>query len=99
MKKDGLNWVAFGNDLRVSVNTDVDAHVTEATDNPSKKWKLIFEKFEEDNIVDFTPALYMNTLEDAFDKVFAYYLLEYDYDCINQEIKKYYEALNSDIAP
>lgn len=97
--RDGLKWVAFGDDLHVQVNEDVYAHVSEAINNPSKKWKLIFEKFKEDNIVGFTPALYMDTLEDAFDKVIEYYLKDCDYNHINQEIRDYYEALNTDIAP
>lgn len=97
--RDGLKWVASENDLYTQVNEDVFAHVTEATDDPSKKWKLTFEKLKEDTVVGFTPALYMDTLEDAFDKVIEYYFKDWDYNHINQEIRDYYEALNSDIAP
>lgn len=99
MKKDKLNWVAFGDDLHALVNKDVYVHVTESADDPSKKWKLIFEKLKKDNIISFTPALYMYTLEDAFNKVLEYYHKGYDYNRINQDIRNYYEARNSDIAP
>lgn len=33
----GLKWVAFGDDLHALVNKDVYVHVTESTDDPSKK--------------------------------------------------------------
>lgn len=95
----GLKWIASEDDLYALVNKDVCAQLTEATDNPSKKWKLIFEKLEKGNVVDFTPALYMDTLEDAFDKVNEYCVKKYNYNRINQEITKYYEDRNSDIAP
>ena len=54
---------------------------------------------KKDNIISFTPALYMYTLEDAFNKVLEYYHKGYDYNRINQDIRNYYEARNSDIAP
>lgn len=97
--KDGLKWVASENDLYALVSKDACAYLTESTDDPSKKWKLIFEKLKKDNIISFTPALYMYTLEDAFNKVLEYYRKGYDYNCINQDIRNYYEARNSDIAP
>lgn len=95
----GLKWIASEDDLYALVNKDACAQLTEATDNPSKKWKLIFEKLEKGNIISFTPALYMYTLEDAFNKVLEYYRKGYDYNRINQDIRNYYEARNSDIAP
>ena len=95
----GLKWIASEDDLYALVSKDACAYLTEATDDPSKKWKLIFEKLEKDKVVNFTPALYMNTLEDAFDKVTEYCSKGYNYNRINQEITKYYEDRNSDIAP
>ena len=97
-----LKWLATENALSTLISKEDNATVEENNYKGQfdKRWILSFRKYNGvEPIGNPTTNLYVDTLEEVFNKINEYNIKNLNYNAIEKIIEDYWGSRNSDVAP